>query len=374
MRKFSSVSRRLAKWRHQLDCQRFKAVRADYYDYLAALLTETRSGQTLREIFAQDAIRHGRTTVRGRLSAHWLHAYQSSGGDLYATWQHAFPRDELVLIRSAQASGNEALLRTLAELGSACRVIGNLRRIFVGTLWSAVLAMLLLSAMLIAVPSWTAPRLVQAFSALPPDYYGKLMLSLLRLAGFVDRYWFLALAFGIAAWAWLLWSLPNLTGPLRTCLDRYGCWRLYRQVQALRLLSLLSVLIGKSALQTTRLRSALGALSVGASPWVAACLAKIRMRIDAGQPPTASFDTGLLDREQFWFLTDMIAANGLHRGLALAAQRLGTGVLLIARRQALVLRWSFLLGALFCLLGLGLWHYAVIDELRVALMLFYAGQ
>lgn len=374
MRQAMSRTPMLTRWQQKLDGYRFRAVRADYCDYLGALLIGTKGGRTLRDVFAQDAARYGQTTVRGRLSARWLLAYQASGGDLYATWQHAFPPDELVLIRSAQAAGNEALLRTLIALSGMCRLIGKLRQIFASTLWSAGLAMLLLFLMLVAIPWWTAPRLIQTFSALPSEYYGNLTLSLLGFARFLHHYWVFALASGIAAWAWVLWSLPNLGGRLRTWLDRWGCWRLYRQVQALRLLSMLTILIGKRTEQAMRLRSAFGALSAGASPWMAARLSEIRLRLDAGQPATASLETGLLDREQFWFLADMIAANGLHHGLALAAERLGTDVHAMAKRQAQRLHWFLLLGALSCLLGLGLWHYAVIDELRVALMLFYASQ
>ena len=38
------------------------------------------------------------------------------------------------------------------------------------------------------------------------------------------------------------------------------------------------------------------------------------------------------------------------------------------------IRLTLLLGVLFGMLGLALWHYAVIDELRRALVLLYSGQ
>ncbi|CFE03906.1 general secretion pathway protein [Bordetella pertussis] len=44
------------------------------------------------------------------------------------------------------------------------------------------------------------------------------------------------------------------------------------------------------------------------------------------------------------------------------------------RRQAQGLRWALLLGAVGAVLALALWHYAAIDDLRHALVSFYASQ
>src|SRR5690606_22967842 len=98
------------------------------------------------------------------------------------------------------------------------------------------------------------------------------------------------------------------------------------------------------------------------------------VRIDSGLAGAETFNTGLLDHEQFWFLSDMVMARGLHTGLALAADRLRIHVLEAVARQALVLRWCLLLASLLCLLGLSVWHYAVIDALRRSLMLVHASQ
>ncbi len=374
MKSGMTLARWLAHGRYLLDCQRFRSMRGAYCDYLGALLSATRGGRTLRDIFAQDAYRYGPSTVRGRLSARWLQAYQTSGGDLYASWGNSFPEDELVVIRSAQAAGNTALVQVLAALSQACALTGRMRAAFAGALWSAGLATLLLWCMLLAVPWWTVPRLRQAFDVLPPEYYSGLVTALLELARYVQHNWLTVLVLGAGGWSSLLWSLPNFTGRVRNWLDRYSCWRLYRQVHGLRLLTLLVIMLGNGDVAATRLRSALTSLSSGASPWLASHLTAMLAHVDAGQAGAQSFETGLLDREQFWFLADMIAARGLHAGLALGCDRLRQQALKDAERQAQALRWSLLLGVLGCMLGLGLWHYAVIDDLRRALMLFYASQ
>src|SRR5690554_1372821 len=101
---------------HRMDCQRFSAMRADCYDYLSALLQGMQGVRTLKDVFELDARRYGPGSVRGRLSGHWMRSYQAAGGDLYATWLGSFPQSELGLLRTAQAFGNAALLRTFGEL------------------------------------------------------------------------------------------------------------------------------------------------------------------------------------------------------------------------------------------------------------------
>jgi len=44
------------------------------------------------------------------------------------------------------------------------------------------------------------------------------------------------------------------------------------------------------------------------------------------------------------------------------------------RRQAAVLRWSLLISSVSAVLGITLWHYGVIDELRQGLANFYASR
>ncbi|MYN11919.1 general secretion pathway protein [Pusillimonas sp. TS35] len=358
-------------WR---DNRHMRAKRGDYCDYLGALLSGQRGARTLRAIFAQDAARHGATTVRGRLSAHWMRAYEASGGDLYITWQGSFPQDERAALRVLQAAGSDALIDAFKALSADCDLMRRIRDIYVGSLCSAGVAMMLLTAMLLAVAWWTTPRLLHAFSALPPAYYGELTHALTRLAEWVRAGWLAALVTATGAWAFMIWSLPNLVCGVRVRLDRLGPWRLYRQYQSLRLFGLLSILLGQGEGGPTRLRTALQALGTGATPWLSSQIERMLARIEAGHTGAASFDTGLLAQEHYWFLADLITARGLGAGLPLGAGRLREQLLSAAGRHALRLRWGLLLGVLFCMLGLGVWHYAVIDELRRALLLLYADQ
>lgn len=359
---------------HVTDRRRFSSVRADYYDYLSALLQGMQGRRTLRDIFERDAGRYGVQSVRGRLSLRWIQSYQSAGGDLYATWLGCFPQDELGLIRMAQSFGNVSLLRTLEELARVLQLTARAKAILTTTLWSGAIAMLVAFLMVLAVPWFTVPRLLRTFSTVPPEYYGGLTRSLLRFAELVQGNWLFLAVLLIGGGSLFLWSLPNTCGPLRRALERFAPWRVYRYVAALRFMTLLAIVLGRDGSESTQLRTALLMQKSGASKWQASHIDAMLARVDAGMAGADTFDTGLLDRAQFWFLADMVAARGLQAGLTLGAERLRTQVLETVAKQALALRWILMLGSLACLLGLGLWHYAVIDELRRSLMLFYASQ
>lgn len=364
----------LVRLRRHIDRWRFRRVRADYYDYLCALLEGEQGRRTLKEIFAQDVARYGSSAVRGRLSRDWLEIYQAAGGDLYVTWQGSFPATELGIVRCAQAFGHAALTSTLGKLAESLRLMTGVRHILAGALSAVAVSAAVLFAVLLAIPTYTLPRLLQAFSALPPDHYGPLALRLIRFAQHIESWWLLAAVLAVGMGGLLLWSLPNASGAVRRWLDRRAIWRIYRYGQALRLLDFTAILLDTGGQGATQLRTALRHQRAGASHWLSGCIDAMLARVDAGAVGAASFDTSLLDRDHYWYLSDMVAARGLSAGLRLGAVRLRALMLGTVARQAYVWRWALLLSVVGCMAAIGLLHYAVIDELRQALMFFYAGQ
>lgn len=366
----SHVLRRFAR---QCDQWRFSRFRGDYYEYLAALMHGMQGRETLRDHFLADALRYGSSTVRGRLSALWAQTYQASGGDLGLAWLDSFPQGELVLIRAGQSLGNTALLRTLRDLAGAVELMRKARAILSSTLWAAVAGLLVVCAMVLAVPLFTLPRLLQTFEALPAQYHGPLTRQLSVFSDFVGRHYGLMGMAAACALAFFVWSFANTTGSLRRRLDHWGPWRIYRAVHGLRLLAMLSVSLECMPRGSTELRSALLLQRQGAQRWHGGHLDAMLLRMSAGETGGDIFDTGLLDQDLLWFLTDMVRARGLIDGLRLTRLRLERRVLESISRQAHVLRWAALLMSVSCLLGLALWHYGAIDELRRGLMSFYAS-
>jgi hypothetical protein len=363
----------LAHWRLRRDAARFSRVRADYYEYLADVIEGLQGRKTLRDLFDDDAHRYGPATVRGRLARRWAVGFESCGGDVATAWRDSFPADELSLLRAGQAAGAGAFTATLRDLAQAARLVEQARATLVATAAAGVAALAVAVALLGAVPFFTVPRLELVFQGLPADYRGVLTRTLFGAAAILR----VALPFllaGGAAFLWLLvWALPNWTGLWRARFDRMPVWRLYRDVNAIRFLAMLAILVRQRGNVDTRLRTALAAQAHGASPWLAWHIASMVARIDGGLVGGDTFDTGLLDTETWWYLTDMIAALGMEAGLMRTRVRAGDHTLARVRRHALVLRWALLMSALAAVAGLALWHYGVIDELRRAMTNFYAS-
>lgn len=356
------------------DGLQFRRERRRYYDYLAALLAGTRGTRTLKHVFAADARRHADRSFRGRLSQRWLELFQAAGGDLYATWFGIFPVAELAVLRSAQLRGNDALIATLGEMSRVLGVIESAGAILRASLLTAVIAMSVTAATLLAVPGFTVPRLRETFDVIPAEYYGSSVRSLFEFADTVEQVWpLMALGFIAAPWLMAL-SLSRYGGRWRRFLDQVGPWRVYRQVQALKFLALLAVALGRDEHGTTRLRMALSLQHAGASPWMSGHVAGMLAHADSGKSGAAVFDTGLLDADQLWFLDDMITACGLVDGLQRCSAWVEGHVLGTVARQAGTMRWLLLLLAVAGVLGTALWHYAAIDDMRRALALFHAGQ
>ncbi len=359
--------------RLRLDALHFRAQRADYYEYLADVVEGTQGRKSLRDIFEDDACRHGPETVRGRLCQHWAAAYLGAGGDLGVAWSHTLPRNECLLLSCVQEEGGD-LAAALRDLARAVRLASEAWAAVLSAAATGVIASIVAFALLCAIPFFSVPRLQQVFQAVPAEDYAPLTRSLFALAGGLRHWLALWVVLIVGAVMLSLWSLANFTGDARIALDRWLFWRLYRDFQAIRFLSLLAVLIRQHGAADTRLRRALAVQARDASPWLLAHLQAMLGRIDGGASGAEIFDTGLLDSETWWYMADMMDALGVEPGLVRVRQRVEFRLLARVRRQALVLRWSLLLASLSSVLGITLWHYAVIDELRQALTNFYASQ
>lgn len=362
-----------AYFHYHNDCRRFRKQRQEYYRYLADLLQGLRGGRSLRDIFAIDSVRYGPANWRGRLYGRWAALYEASGGDLYAIWADAIPQSELGVLRSAQSRGNDVFNRCLSELADVLERMGQMQGNLVSTLWAAAAAAIVLVLVLLALPLYTLPQLLGAFAVLDPSSYGPRTRALVGFAVQIESWAPVMLVATVVTVVLVVWSLDHLTGALRSRLDHFAVWWAYRQIQAHQLLAMLVIVLGRDDYGPVQLRTALQLLHEGAAPWMQWQLGALRVRLELGLEPSAVFDTGLLDRQHRWLLADMIGARGLCGGLALTSSKLHEHLRHQVARRALRLRWGILLACVGSMIGLTLWHYAVIDELRRALINFYAG-
>ncbi|WP_296560315.1 general secretion pathway protein [Pigmentiphaga sp.] len=352
---------------------RFRAGRADYYDYLADVMEASGGRKTLRDIFLDDARRYA-GHARGMLSAHWAMRYQNAGGDLHETLRSTLPDDDLSLLRMAQRGGAGALEQTLRDVAAVTRLADEARRTLAATLSAALAAVLVSFGMIVAVPLFTVPRLKRAFGAVPDEFLGNLTRRLYAFAELIHGNLFVSvLALGLVVY-FTGWSLPNLTGRVRRVLDRHFIWRLYRDLQGIRFLASLAAMVKRRGNVSTALREALELQVEGANPWRRWHLERMIANIDDGRVGSATFDTGIVEPETLWFLDDLIAARGMDRALQQTRARLEERSLRQVARRALAARWVLLLAAVGVALSLVFWHVGVVNEMRSALTNYYSSR
>jgi len=350
----------------------FKSRRADYYEFLAHCLQQSRSSQTLLEIFQQDHARHRTRSARGVLSGWWSQRYLATGGDLALTWTHSLPARDLDCIHIAQNASQPALVQTLLALALQTRALRNSATDFWQTIAVGLTALSVAFASLVLMPLFTAPKLVAAFSVVPEALYGESTRRLLFWQESVQHFWWAGLIAAIPVSIFLLWSFFGMTGSLRDCLDRVGPWRLYRDIQAMRFLAVSSTLLNALQRQGLSLRVVLDAQQRHATRWLSRHLLRMTTRLDLGVDPLNALDTGLLGQEIWWQLTDIVRVHGLSDGLRTASRQICEDIARTIRRRAIVLRWVLLALALACVFSVAVWHAQVIEEMRKGLTFFYS--
>lgn len=362
----------LPDWRVHLAATQFRAQRADYYDYLAEMIAMTSGAKTLLSIFEDDARRYRGLGARGVLSRHWTKQFPKSGGDLFTTWFGSLPTEDLVAVQAAQYAGSGALTQTLRQLAAVVRTADAASQAFIQTVWVGLVGVVVAVSAVFSIPVLTADHLQRVFSEVPPEHYGPWSRALFLASDWLKILWPLLLCLTIGALTTLVWSLRRWHGTARDCVDQWGVWRLYRVVQAVRFLSLLAVLLKPRGNTSARLREALLIQQRGAWPWLNHHIEKMLSLIDTGALAVEALNTGLIDRETWWYFTDMVHTLGLDEGLQRTKHRMAVHTVLRLQRQATTARWLLLISAVAVVFLVAFWHFRVFDELRQSLGLYYA--
>lgn len=356
---------RMAAWR-------FRSQRAAYYDFLSELLDSQAFEQTLLLTFEQDSWRHGNGSTRGRLAGWWASQYAATGGQLAQTWAGTLPDADLQSIALAEQAGQAALTQTLRSLAAQIRLWQDCTAHFWQTVAVGLVAALVALVCLFAMPLWTMPRLTAAFASVPTSYYGPALTKLLGWVTFVQNYWpvLLVVTVGLAVALW--WSFVGLVGKARAYLDRFGLWRLYRDLNAMRFLTGSATLLNALSPSGVSLKTVLVTEQRYANAWLSDHLWRMIAQLDAGADPLSALNTGLLADDIWWRFVDVVRVHGLAQGLGTASETIGKLVKAQMARRAVVMRWVLLGGAMACVMTMGLWHLRAIEELRQGLTLFYS--
>lgn len=348
---------------------KFAEQRADWYEYLADMIQDTQGQRTILHILEADAQRYGPRSPRGILSARWALRVAETG-DMGRTLLGALPRAEVAEFASLERQGQAVFASGLREMAGLVRLNAQLKSILKSTLVAAVFALLVLwLSFMVGLPFFSGPTLLETMPDIPSHYLASYSQSFFGLARWLRDNTIALWGTALAALTLFVVSFPRLDGRLRRWLDHWGPYRLYRDVQAIRVISTAATALKPRVGKTVSIREAIDLQLAGAQPWLSRRLLAMHHRLDDAKAGAAVFDVGLLDRETYWYLEDLASARGLDHALQKTRARMETTLLKRVQARAQWLRWTVLIISIAAMLGLLIWHYAVIWDLRNALML-----
>lgn len=366
--------------------KKFRPNLPDFYISLADRI-ENAKGMNFVTMFERDAIRYnvdqaGKPikTPRGTLSKHWAARIIDTGADLAQTFEGTLPREDIALIRMGASAGAGALPSTLRDLARISLLVSRAKAIFLKTSFVGVVALVVMIAILIITPTYTVPLLKSTFD-LPLEYMPPIALRLYAFSDFIESY-LLMIVGGVTALVYLLiWSLPNYTGRLRPTLDKYLIWGLYRDLQGALFLAVLSTMVKKRGNISDNLSVALKSMVVNTTPWrrwhINRMIDNLQnldlSNLDNSAAITNALNTGIMDRESFFYLIDVQEGQGLAVGLAKAGDRVEGPTLTSVQRQASFISFVMLGSTLTVIAVWVSTHLSVASQIVAALKSFMSS-
>lgn len=342
--------------------------RIEFYSVLADLLEDTQGRTSILQIFIRDAGRYGRTP-RGILSKHWAERFESSGASLREAWSGTLPQEEVSMIGVAEKGGADATIVALRDLARVGEVVRQSRIEFMATVVVGLVAIVIATTMLLAMPFFFGPYLKQTFGFVPEEYYGKFTRGFFGTASFIESTWFIILGITASLVWWISWALPNWTGPGRAKAEnRFLVFKLYRDFRGAIFLAMFASLTKSRGGAVTNQREALAMMETNAAPWLAW---KIRMMLsrldDEGGLDATMLDVGVVDKPVYFLFADIFEARGAAAGLAAAGRRSEERATTTIAGRAKILRWAALFASLGVVIVILTWQNAVVYEFKGAM-------
>lgn len=341
---FSPVKRAAAK---------FKKHRADYYEYLSDILSDSDGRVLLQGVFEKDSERYSSNSLWGKifphpratLSKYWAHKFFDSGANVSETWRGTLPDGDMLIISAATEHGKSgALPEALKEVARLVRIVEEARRIFLSIIAAAVIAVIIVFATLSIIPLIAWPAVKESFDFVPISFYGPHALAMENFSKVYPVYVGPVLI-SIFLLAYIYkWSLTKWKGKARQWADRLVIYRVYKTYRGAMFLSTLSTLAKRGS--GLNLREAIESISNEAEPWLKWYCAKIIDNLDLGIQDGKLFDVGLLENDALYYLFDMSEAKELETGLKLTGNRTERDMGKTIKLRAVILRWSLLIASL----------------------------
>ncbi len=358
--------------RFSKELPKFYATFADRLDHAG--------GVTAQELFALDASRYSQDedgnaieTPRGVLSRYWAERFIETGGNFANTFAETIPSDDAAMIRLAQAAGAGALPLTLRDLARTSALIQNAKAKFVGTVAISVFAALLFFGVLLITPTVSVPMFKDLYGGVPKQYHSGAATALFAFGDAVNSVLLILVVLMVGGGYFVVWSLPNLTGDLRRVLDRWSIWRLYRDFYGALFLAVLSTMVKTRGGVSTTLGQALKEMRTGANPYKQWHMDLMIDRVEGSAlgPGTKSdveaLNTGLIDRDSYFYLLDVYQGQGLAIALDKAGSQVETHALVVVETRAKWFARILLLVAFSLTAGWAVWHLLVAFDFPTAM-------
>lgn len=321
----------------------FQSSRLDIYESLHEAVSD-QVGQTpvpLVDRFKAWAERDlKRKDLRGQVFAHVQRRLQLGGTTLGAALRPFVPQDEFLILASSDRHAN---LRYCLEL-----VIRNIMA--TRNMAAAVRVALLqptVAFIAILVLSWTFGVFLwpEFARTVPRTYWPHWALPCVDVQVWIARNIWMLLALP-AVWLVYTVTLPRWTGHLRSWVDRFPPWSIYKARQAASFLGVLSALVASGH----TVREALVLIRDLASPYMRWHLSRIIARYDrAGSDSISALRTGLLSQAIMDRVEDAAAGRQFDEVLRHVGETTMRLIIEQVKRQADRANWFFmaLVGALF---------------------------
>lgn len=353
---------------------RFAKVRADYYAYVASLLTSSAGSVKFMQLFENDAVRYA-GKPRGILSEYWYETYSNNGGNLADTFAGTLPDDEIAILQVAQNAGGSAVVTAFHDIARMGKLSDAVKKESLGTLLAGLIGISIAIAMLTAFPIFSVKTLKSAYDFLPLEYWGTKGRSLVAYSEWVKRnFIYVLIVVGLITY-YIKWTIPNLTTPLRDWLDKnVVLYRVIRDLKGALFLATMSTLTRNRGGVMFTLKQSLETFADSAkTPWLKWRIEQIIDGADAtGAIGVDAFRGGIINEEMYFFMEDMNKAKGFAEGFEETGKYVETAILAKIVKQMTVYRWVLLISALLIALAMFVWQFQVIYEMRGAMSTYLA--
>lgn len=355
---------------------KFNKQRAEYYGFLASMLSSSKGRTKLSEIFERDAQRYW-NRPRGVLAAHWMSVYMSNGGLLSEAWQGTLPDDEVSIIRVAQDAGPGALEAALADVARIANLSDRVKSEVTMTLSAGIAGIAIALLMTTVFVVFFSAKLQEIYSFIPLSEWGPTGRAFNAHAERVKNYGVYGVILVVGLIWFFNWSINNLTGPIRDWLDsRSAVYRVIRDIKGALFLSTMSTLTRKRGNVMFTLGDSLSSLAQSAkSPWLKWRIEEIVGGINAnGATGSEAFNTNLISEEMYFFLRDSQESTNFAEGFAETGKYVESKILNQIIKRMTIYRWVLLLSGVACVVGVVMWQTGVIYEMKGVVANYYSSR